>query len=114
MSRRGILPAERRRQITKLVAEFGVLRIGDVAARFGVADETVRRDFLSLERLGVLTREHGGASLPGVDTETPYRRRERSQSAAKRLIAQAAALIVRDGSTIILDSGTTTITWSSS
>jgi DeoR/GlpR family transcriptional regulator of sugar metabolism len=84
------------------------LRISDVAARFGVADETVRRDFVSLERQGLLTREHGGASLVGVDTETPYRRRERDQAGAKRLIAQAAAGVVRDGSTIILDSGTTT------
>lgn len=108
ISPRRLLPAERKRQIAKLVEELGALRISDVAARFGVADETVRRDLLSLERQGLLTREHGGASLAGVDAETPYRRRERSQAAAKRLIAQAAARFVRDGSTIILDSGTTT------
>jgi DeoR/GlpR family transcriptional regulator of sugar metabolism len=103
-----LLPIERRRRITDLVEESGVLRIGDLAARFSVTDETIRRDLSALEEEGVLTRQHGGALATGMSIETPYRRRAREQNSAKEAIARAAAELVHDGSTIIVDSGTTT------
>lgn len=103
-----LLPIERRRQIAELVEESGVLRIGELAARFGVTDETIRRDLSALEEEGVLTRQHGGALATGMSIETPYRRRAREQNPAKEAIARAAVELVRDGSTIIIDSGTTT------
>lgn len=105
---RRLLPVERRRQIAKLADESGVLRIADLASRFEVADETIRRDFVWLEQQGVLTREHGGALSAGADRESLYNNREREHSREKRLIAQVALNFVRDSSTIILDSGTTT------
>ena len=105
---RRLFPVERRRQIAKLADESGVLRIGELASRFQVADETIRRDLVWLEQQGVLTREHGGALSAGSDRESLYNSREREHSREKRLIAQVAVDFVRDSSTIILDSGTTT------
>jgi len=103
-----LLPVERRRQIADLVEESGVLRIGDLAARFRVADETVRRDLAVLEHEGIVTRQHGCALATGMSIESPYRRRAREQNVEKQWIARAAAELVQDGSTIIIDSGTTT------
>lgn len=102
-----LLPFERRRQIADLVEESGALRIGELAFRFGVTDETIRRDLSTLEEEGFLTRQHGGALSTGMSVETPYRRRAREQNPAKEAIARAAAEFVHDGSTIIVDSGTT-------
>jgi DeoR/GlpR family transcriptional regulator of sugar metabolism len=102
-----LLPVERRRQIAKLAEESDVLRIGELASRFEVADETIRRDFVWLEQQGVLSREHGGALSTGADRESLYNSREREHSREKRLIAQLAVDFVNDSSTIILDSGTT-------
>ena len=102
-----MLAAERRRQIADLLEVVEVLRIHELAMRFEVTDETIRRDLSVLEQQGVLTREHGGALSTTADIESPYRRREMHEGKAKRLIAQLAAGLVLDGSTIILDSGTT-------
>jgi len=102
-----LLPVERRRQIAELVDESGALRIGELTSRFGVTDETIRRDLSALEEEGVLTRQHGGALSTGMSVETPYRRRTREQNAAKETIARAAVEFIHDGSTIIVDSGTT-------
>lgn len=103
-----MLPAQRRRQIAELAEEAGALRIGELAALFQVADETIRRDLVVLEKRGLLTRAHGGALAPVTGQESPYQRREISEPEAKRSIAEVAADLVADGSTIILDSGTTT------
>lgn len=101
------LASERQREITRLVRESGALRIGELTEMFQVSDETIRRDLSLLEDQGVLTREHGGAIADGVGVETTYQRRMRERQSEKDEIAHAAAAMVRDGSTIIIDSGTT-------
>jgi DeoR family transcriptional regulator, fructose operon transcriptional repressor len=102
-----LLPVQRRRQIADLAEESGALRVAELASRFGVTDETIRRDLSALEEAGILTRQHGGALSTGMGFETPYGRRGREQNAAKEAIARAALSFINDGSTIILDSGTT-------
>lgn len=104
---RRLLAGERRRQMAELVEQLGVLRISELAEQFEVSDETVRRDFSILEEKGLLTRSHGGALANGKHMEPTYGRRMREHQREKDVIAQAAARLVEDGSTIILDSGTT-------
>jgi DeoR family transcriptional regulator, fructose operon transcriptional repressor len=97
----------RQRQIMALLQESGALRIGELSQILDVSDETVRRDLAVLEEQGLLTRTRGGALAESVRLETSFQRRMRENGAEKREIARIAAGYVEDGSTIIIDSGST-------
>jgi DeoR family transcriptional regulator, fructose operon transcriptional repressor len=101
------LAGDRQRQIMTLLQENGALRIGDLTEMFDVSDETVRRDLAALEDQGLLTRTRGGALAESVQLETSFQRRMRENGRAKLAIARIAASYVEDGSTIIIDSGST-------
>jgi len=51
---------------------------------------------------------HGAISLPSMTGEAPFEKRMRENSEAKKAIAMAMAATVRDGDSIMLDTGTTT------
>jgi DeoR family transcriptional regulator, fructose operon transcriptional repressor len=97
----------RQRQIMALLQETGALRIGELSQMLDVSDETVRRDLAVLQEQGLLTRTRGGALAESVRLETSFQRRMRDNGVEKREIAQIAAGYVEDGSTIIIDSGST-------
>lgn len=107
MASRRPLAEDRQRQIMTMLQESGALRIGELTEMFDVSDETVRRDLTVLEEQGLLTRTRGGALAESVHLETSFQRRMRENGAAKLAIAQVAASYVEDGSTIIIDSGST-------
>jgi DeoR family transcriptional regulator of aga operon len=69
---------------------------------------TIRTDLATLETAGELERTHGGALLPREDDDQPITVKQTRHHAEKVRIAQAAAPLIKDGDTIILDSGTTT------
>ena len=104
-----MLPANRLQVIGDLVREHGSVRGRDLVRVLGVTDETIRRDLARLAEQGVVRRAHGGAVAirPGDETDTAFRLRE--HAAEKIAIGQRAVELVADGSTIILDSGTTTL-----
>jgi DeoR family transcriptional regulator of aga operon len=104
---RGLLASERRRRIAEALEEHGAMRIGELAEMCAVTDETIRRDLVLLEDQGLLTRAHGGALATGLRIETPYNRRLAAHAREKDELGRAAAELVHDGSTIIIDSGTT-------
>jgi DeoR family transcriptional regulator, fructose operon transcriptional repressor len=97
----------RQRQIMALLQESGALRIGELSQLLDVSDETVRRDLTILQDQGLLTRTRGGALVESVRLETSFQRRMRDNGVEKREIARIAAGYVEDGSTIIIDSGST-------
>jgi DeoR family transcriptional regulator of aga operon len=106
-SERGLMIEERRRRIRELLREEGRVRVEALAARFGISQVTIRADLSLLESAGALTRTHGGAlSLPEADQSLDVKQLQ--HRAEKQRIAAAAAGLIRDGETIILDSGTTT------
>jgi len=97
---------ERRQVILRAVGE-GRAQVGELAARLGVSEMTVRRDLRDLERYGKLTRVHGGAV--SVASERPFAEIEVEHYDAKDRIGAAAAALVRDGQTVMLDIGTTAL-----
>jgi len=106
-SERGLMIEERRRRIRELLRAEGRVRVEALAARFGISLVTIRADLSILESAGALTRTHGGAlSLPEADQSLDVKQLQ--HRAEKQRIAAAAAGLIRDGETIILDSGTTT------
>ena len=56
--------AERRKEVLSLLAERKQVSVREVSEALGVSDVTVRMDFASLERDGLLQRIWGGATLP--------------------------------------------------
>jgi DeoR/GlpR family transcriptional regulator of sugar metabolism len=102
-----MLVSERQRRIMRLLQDDGSVHVGNVAATFGVSEETVRRDLVRLEEQGLLTRTYGGAFADGPSVETSYQRRMHEHETDKERLALVAATLVRDGTTIIIDSGTT-------
>ena len=106
-SEHGLMIEERRRRIRELLRAEGRVRVEALAARFGISLVTIRADLSILESAGALTRTHGGAlSLPEADQSLDVKQLQ--HRAEKQRIAAAAAGLIRDGETIILDSGTTT------
>jgi DeoR family fructose operon transcriptional repressor len=107
VSRPRPMAEERQRQIVAALRESGTLRIGELTQLLDVSDETVRRDLTALQEQGLLRRTRGGAVGEGVHTEAPFQRRLRENEPEKQEIARLAAEYVEDGSTIIVDSGST-------
>ena len=76
----------------------------------GVSEMTIRRDLETLESAGALSRVHGGAvPAQSQSYEPPFAVRATRATDAKRRIGAAAAALVHDGETVILDAGTTTL-----
>ena len=102
-----MLAGERRRTILRLLEQNGSVRTVELAQRFRVSDQTIRRDFWELENQGLVDKGHGGAVLVNYHT-VPYRDRAVLRQAEKLAIAEAAASLVEAGMVIALGPGTTT------
>ena len=101
---------ERQTLVLDAVQATGRIKVSDLAGRLRVSEMTVRRDLEELEALGALTRVHGGAiSNVSRSFEPGFAARSRQHAEAKRQIGIAAARLVRDGETVIIDAGTTTL-----
>lgn len=78
------------------------MEVGELAQLVGVSQVTVRKDLDDLATRGLLRREHGFAVAGSVDD---MRARLAVHHAAKRRIAEAAAALVADGETVMIESG---------
>jgi DeoR family glycerol-3-phosphate regulon repressor/DeoR family fructose operon transcriptional repressor len=105
------LPAGRKAQLAAHVADTGQVTVGELAERFGVSIDTVRRDLDQLAAEGILVRTYGGAvSLSTVSrTDRAVDQRLTVQEQEKEKIAALAAALVQDGSTLMINGGTTTL-----
>ncbi|TIO49946.1 MAG: DeoR/GlpR transcriptional regulator [Mesorhizobium sp.] len=103
-----MIHSKRHGEILRLLSEEGTITIASLAERLGVSLETVRRDVKPLTDDGALLKMHGAVSLPSMAGEAPFERRMRENAEAKRLIARMVAATIRDGESIMLDTGTTT------
>jgi DeoR/GlpR family transcriptional regulator of sugar metabolism len=103
---RPALPAQRRQQILHAVRS-GSTHVAQLAASFGVSEMTVRRDLRVLAREGKLERVRGGAVESRA--EPPFAETVVERYEAKDRIGAAAAALVEDGQTVMIDIGTTTL-----
>jgi DeoR/GlpR family transcriptional regulator of sugar metabolism len=104
-----MVPIERQQAILDLLDKKYALQVTDLVALFDVSEMTIRRDLDMLERKGLLRRVHGGAiSNRGRSYEPPFMLRSSANIEAKERIGRAAAALVQNGDSIMLDVGTTT------
>ncbi len=105
-----MLAMERLREISVLVERERSVRVSELAKRFAVTDETIRRDLERLEAQGKLVRSHGGAvSMHAGASEASFAERAVSSVAEKLAIARAAVSLVQEGDTILIDASTTAL-----
>jgi DeoR/GlpR family transcriptional regulator of sugar metabolism len=109
MSRSQLLPADRLQMIADLVSERGSVRGSDLVELLGVTDETIRRDLQRLSGMGIVRRSRGGAVATRPLDELGTAQRLREHASEKLAIGRRAAELVADGTSVILDSGTTTL-----
>ncbi len=102
-----LLAEARRRTILSLLQKNGAVRTAALVELFDVSDQTIRRDFWALEKLGLVSKRHGGAVLLNLQSR-PYGERSRLHQAAKLAIARSAAQLVKPTMTVVLGPGTTT------
>lgn len=106
---------ERRNKIVDMVNTQGSVLVLDLSNLFGISEVTIRADLRLLEEKGLLTRFHGGAARPGSNLaesdnqEVILEDRYQLASDPKKRIAKAAAALIKEGMTVILDSGSTTL-----
>lgn len=100
--------SERQDEIARLVFDEGRVEVADLARRFAVTTETIRRDLSELDRRRVLRRVHGGAvAYQHVRHEPKLIVRDTQHAAEKRRIARRAIEELPGEGTIIIDSGST-------
>lgn len=102
------LQHDRQREIYVLALRSGSVEVADLARRFGVTTETIRRDLSELQSQGQLRRVHGGAvPLERAHHEPLVTARETQFANEKLRIARAAIAEVPAKGTAIIDSGST-------
>lgn len=104
-----MFPEERKNAILKLIQAGKPVKIGELCQQFGISESTARRDLQEMEDAGLIQRTHGGAISARLGIELSFREKEIQGLEEKRKIAQLASELVREGETVLLDSGTTTL-----
>ncbi|MHA1876382.1 MAG: DeoR/GlpR family DNA-binding transcription regulator [Promethearchaeota archaeon] len=100
---------ERLEKIIKLLNERGKLSVHEVNKLLRVSEDTIRRDFKRLSKMGMVIRTHGGImSKRSVSFDPTLKERIIKNHKEKILIAKKAVTLINDSETIILDAGTTT------
>ena len=85
------------------------VHIGELAERFGVSHETVRRDFEALSRDGLINRAHGGALSATAGHYPGFDERNQTLMLERDRIGRLAAELVRPGQALMIDAGSTTL-----
>jgi DeoR family fructose operon transcriptional repressor len=105
-----LLPTVRQQHMRQLIQDHGVVRVTELAERFGVSEMTVRRDLEVLEAAGHLERTFGGAVAAEQSAfESSYMVRLQTQVEDKACLARYAATLVQPGDTVALDASTTSL-----
>ena len=98
----------RQNEILDLARSEGRVLVDDLARRFEVTLQTIRRDLSELAEAGLLDRVHGGAVPRSGMVNLGYEARRRMNAEAKAAIGRACAAQIPDNSSVILNIGTTT------
>lgn len=98
----------RQSDIVNLARSQGRVGVEDLAKRFGVTEQTIRKDLNELARRGILQRFHGGAAVSSGVTNFGYEARRQLAHEEKRRIGSRAASLIPDNASLVLNIGTTT------
>ena len=104
--------SNRRERIVALLREQGSVQIPALAEHFRVSTQTLRKDLNFLDGKGICTRSSGGAILrrgAPSPSEQAIEVKRTLFADEKARIGRLAAALIKDGESVLLDSGTTTL-----
>lgn len=124
-----MLAIERKQCIRQMVQEEKTVKVTMLSEKFGVTEETIRRDLEKLEQEGILKRTYGGAVICDFTSEDehqefsrfgflptevnyedmPFNIRQKNNLGAKQKIAKKLVKSFQQGEVIMLDASTTTL-----
>lgn len=97
----------RQQSIIELVHQQEYCSIEELAQRFEVTTQTIRRDINELCRLGLTRRHHGGVGLSATLSNRSYASRQVTNQQEKQIIADDVVKAIPNGTTLFLGIGTT-------
>ena len=101
---------DRRKEIITILKDREYVTVEEFSKVLGVSTVTIRTDLSALESEGSLIRTHGGAMKSEKKSKQRFISNTMSENELeKKEIALKASSLIKDGSTIIIDSGSTTI-----
>lgn len=104
-----LLMDERRELIKEQLITEGTVYVSQLAQKFSVTYETIRKDLAFLEERSFAVKSHGGATLKQNSIEYPFQVREKENINLKKIIAQKALELIPENSSIIIGTGSTTL-----
>jgi DeoR/GlpR family transcriptional regulator of sugar metabolism len=102
------LAVRRQNEILRRLRSTGSVSVAELAQSFGVSHETIRRDLKALAEFGQLEHVHGGAVLRSANGSAHLPAVVENIEGVTA-IARAAAALVGEGASILLDSCPATI-----
>lgn len=100
--------SERQNSILEIARENGRVDVEKLSNIFKVSAQTIRKDLNELCDKQLLQRIHGGAIVGSAIENVSYEARRLLAPGAKKAIGVAAAALIPDNSSLLLNIGTTT------
>jgi len=105
-----MLALERRNLILEQLQEEKRVVVSELSQKFGVSEETIRRDLDKLDRDGLAVKSYGGAVInENTSIDMPFNVRKKRNVSGKQKMAEIIAGLIEDGDHITLDASTTAI-----
>lgn len=105
-----MLSAERRNLILKQIQVEKKVFVSELAKKFDVSEETIRRDLDKLEQDGFVTKGYGGAVLNEIyGMDLPFNMRYKINPEGKTSIASLIVNEIENGDHIFLDASSTSV-----
>ena len=100
--------SERQKQILEILNARTYISVNELAKLTFTSASSIRRDLSYLQDNGMVKRLHGGVSLSEpINNVASFYDRAHKNVKGKRIIAQKAARLLKDGQSVLLDSSTT-------
>ena len=99
---------ERHREIAETIRFRGKISVSEITEKYGISDESARRDLRLLEQRGLCKRTHGGAIVLGqVNARPPVDRKFEQMPIFEnyRQIAAAAVKMIKENDAVYLPGG---------
>jgi len=98
----------RHQEILDIAKTQGKVQVEDLASRFEMTPQTIRKDLNELCEKKLLNRIHGGAVFPSGMENMQYEQRRQIAAGEKEAIGRAAARLIPDNASLFVNIGTTT------
>ena len=99
---------ERQNKIIEIIEDKKYCSVEYLASKLFVAPITIRRDLSEMQKAGIISRVHGGATIPKhKNREVPFEVRDKENYYEKEILAQNAIKYINIGDVIFLDASST-------